>query len=71
MIVLGYFLREIFNAKCKTAHVKVINKTVGTFEIFMNPYGKENPNYLENVGNYERNGELKKIQRCHKRNLLL
>lgn len=33
--------------KCDTVHVKMINETVRTFEIFMNLYRKENHNYLE------------------------
>lgn len=49
-------------ATCSSIPVKVINKTVGTFEIFMNLYRKENHNYLENVDNYERNGELKRFK---------
>lgn len=56
IIFLVCFLREIFNAtclKCYTIYVKVINKTVRAFEIFMKLYRKENHNYLQNVDNYE------------------
>lgn len=49
-------------AKCNSIHVKVINKTVGTFEMLMNLYRKENHDYLENVDNYECNGELKRFK---------